>query len=202
MATESHPAERARLRSAVSRLLDVFVAREATAEQLTSWAEVVEPFVDRVEQHPPDSLFWGLGNKGIFAVDGVTSAAGVHPPVVETDDSVRALVTFGVEQQGHRGLAHGGAIAHTFDDLFGSFHTASTAIPFTSELNIRYLKPVPLEREVVFEAEIAAVERRQVRAIGRALIDGVVHVEADALFVRADPHPQPLSRPAGEGSHA
>jgi acyl-coenzyme A thioesterase PaaI-like protein len=174
---------RERLRAAVSRVVDVFVSRQATPEQLNTWAEVSERFVEALEGRPPETVLWGYGKRGIMSVTGVVVHGKVEVPATSAGDRVAATVTFGQEHEGHPGLAHGGAIAAAFDDLFGMLQLFRNPPIVTSELTIRYLLPVPLRTLVQLEAWVDEVSGRRVKVSGRALRDGRVCNEAEAVFM-------------------
>jgi acyl-coenzyme A thioesterase PaaI-like protein len=190
MTAPSASPERERLRAAVTQMVHVFVSREASDQDLTTWAEIVERFTSEVAASPPESVFWGLGGRGIFAVKGVLAPPTVSAPPAEVGDELSGTVTFRAEQEGHPGIAHGGSIAQVFDYVFGAFEVARDGGPFTRELNVRFIKPVPIGSEVVFEARIERVEGTRIRASGRAAIDGVAYAEADAELVMRRPPPQ------------
>lgn len=183
MTTPPTSPERERLRAAVARILDVFVAREATAEQFANWSEMAETFAASVEQNPPSSLMWGLGTKGMMAIEGILTPAGVEPKATMATDRVTASVVFGPDQQGHRGVAHGGTVAHAFDSLFGMFYTFPRFPLYTRELTVRYRKPVPIETNIALEGYIDRIEGRQTFLRGTATRDGVVLAEAEAIMV-------------------
>jgi len=68
------------------------------------------------------------------------------------DGVTRGRVRFGVAYEGPPGCAHGGFVAHFFDQILGQ-HNANVKVPaMTGTLTVRYRRPVPLERELEFEA--------------------------------------------------
>lgn len=190
MDQDPHPAERERLRTAVSEMVNAFVSREATAGQLTTWAEVVERFTRQIEGCPPESVLWGIGSRAIFGAAAILTPAGYVGPRGETGDTVTASVTFGAEQEGHRGFAHGGVIAQTFDSVLGMFDTAGAGRRFTRELDVRFLKLVPLNEPVTFEGRILATEGPRTRIHVRACIGEAVYAEAEGVMVTKQSAPQ------------
>jgi acyl-coenzyme A thioesterase PaaI-like protein len=174
---------RERLRAAVSRVLDVFVSRQATPDELNTWAGVSERFAGTLEARPPESVMWGYGSHGLMSVCGVAVRGKVEAPAARSGDGVTATVTFGQEHEGHRGFAHGGAIAAAFDDLFGMLQMFHEPPIVTAELTIQYLLPVPLHSPVQLEARVDEVLGRRVRVSGRASLGGRLCNEAEAVFV-------------------
>ena len=176
-------AARHRLRGATARILDVFVAHEGTPDQLNAWADTAEGYAARLEDSPPETVFWGLGSRGVLSVTGLPAVVDGRPRVADTGDRAEAMVTYGREHEGHPGLVHGGTLAATFDDLFGLFQTFSHPPVVTAELTVRFLAPVRVGSTVRFEAEIVERERRKMRVRGHASIDGATCAAAEALFV-------------------
>lgn len=174
---------RSRLREAVARILDVFVAREGTDEEFRAWSETAEKYAARIEAMPPESVLWGLGTRGVVAVTGMPAIPKTHPRMSEPGDRVEAVVTYGPEHQGHPGLVHGGILATTFDEVFGMFRTFSYPPVVTAELTVRFLRPVPVGSTVRFEAEILEQEGRRLRVSGTGSVDGATCVASEALFV-------------------
>lgn len=181
--TDRHLAERERLRAAALRMVEAFVTRDATAEQLTQWSEIVERFADGLEGAPPGSVFWGISNRGYFTVRGLLEPPGFVAPPSRVGDWLRGTIVFREEQAGHHGLAHGGSIAQAFDYLLSVLDIADEATTtFTRELNVRFLKPVPLQREVVFETTVVDRLPSAIAVEGRAVCDGKVCAEATAIL--------------------
>jgi uncharacterized protein (TIGR00369 family) len=174
---------RQRLRTAMSRVLDVFMSHSGTDEELSSWASIAEEHAEKIEALPPDSVFWGFGSRGVLSVTGMPAVPGAHPRLAETGDTAAAVVTYGPEHEGHPGHVHGGVLAATFDDLFGLFQTFAKPSAVTAELTIRYLAPVKLGATVRFEADVVEREGRKLRVSGTGAVDGRTCVAAEALFI-------------------
>ena len=179
--TETLEAARERLRVAVTRAVDAFVALEATAEQLNGWAGIVEGFADRIERVPPGSVLWGIGARGVFGVSGMRSRLPIQADI-QDDERVSGRVMFGREHEGHPGFVHGGVTAGLFDELFGLLWMLDTPRKVTEELNVRFLTLVPLGREVQVEATAHAIESGRFACSGR-MFDGLTtYAEATGVF--------------------
>ncbi len=174
---------RERLRSAMARVLDVFVSHEGTTDELNTWADIAEAYAGRTEQLPPGSVFWGLGTRGVISITGMPGVVEAHPRMSDTGDRVDATVTYGAEHQGHPGLVHGGALATTFDELFGMFQTFAHPPVVTAELTVRFIAPVAVGSTVQFEAEVVEREGRKMRVTGTGSVHGATCAAAEALFV-------------------
>jgi uncharacterized protein (TIGR00369 family) len=72
----------------------------------------------------------------------------------EQDNDARRIVgrfVLGEAYQGGAGMAHGGIIALLLDEAMGKVCRFREVRAVTAELNVEYLKPVPVDREIVVE---------------------------------------------------
>jgi uncharacterized protein (TIGR00369 family) len=174
---------RERLRSAMERMLAVFVAHSGTEEELAAWAAIAEEHAERIESIPPDSVVWGFGSRGVLSVGGMPAVPDARPRLGDTGDTAGVVVTYGREHQGHPGYVHGGILATTFDELFGLFQTFAHPSAVTAELTVRYLAPVKIGETVHFEAEVVERDRRKMRVRGQGTANGATCVASEALFI-------------------
>ncbi|MEO8541473.1 MAG: PaaI family thioesterase [bacterium] len=172
-----------RLRVAVSRAVSAFVTREATAEQFSTWAGIVESFADRIEGEPPGSVLWGLNPRGVFGVSGLRSRLPIDVTTTASGDRVEGVVTFGLEHEGHKGFAHGGVTASLFDEIFGLLWILDTPPKVTSELTVSFRTLVPLGKMVRVEAQADSVDGNRFACSGRMFDDETVYAEASGVFV-------------------
>lgn len=109
----------------------------------------------------------------------------------ETDSERRRIVgrfRIGPDYQGAHGFIHGGIIATVLDEVMSKVSRFSDVRTVTAELNVAYLKPVPVDAELL-------VEGFQVRREGRQLYHqgeirdaaGVLLAQARGRFVVVDP---------------
>jgi uncharacterized protein (TIGR00369 family) len=90
---------------------------------------------------------------------------------------------------GPPGHAHGGVIATILDEAMGKVNKLRHVVALTSEITVKYLKPVPLNHPL-------RVESREVRVRGRRHINmaailnknGEVLASSRGLFIAIDPH--------------
>ncbi len=87
-------------------------------------------------------------------------------------DELRAEVVCAASYQAGPDVAHGGWIAYVFDDVLGRLPRLSGARSVTGSLDVRFVRPVPVERPLVVVARI--VERRRRRRV----IEGVLRLES------------------------
>ena len=67
----------------------------------------------------------------------------------------------GKEFQGSMGMLHGGIIATLLDEAMGKVCKLSDARAVTAELDVKYLKPIQVDQEIVVEAFQVKREGRQ-----------------------------------------
>lgn len=113
----------------------------------------------------------------------------VAPPLQLTLDgeAVRGVCVFGRAYEGPPGNVHGGFIAAAFDEVLGATQSLTERPGMTGRLTVRYRRPVPLQREVVFTGRLSRVEGRKILTEATLTVDGVLHAEAEGLFVSVDP---------------
>ena len=98
-----------------------------------------------------------------------------------------ARVTFGRRAQGPPGHAHGGAIAAVFDELMGACCWVHGYPAMTAQYTTRYFKPLPLHRDVLFEADIVVVDGNKISLKARVSDGGAtLYAEAKGLFILQD----------------
>jgi len=113
----------------------------------------------------------------------------VAPPlqIALDGEAVRGVCVFGRAYEGPPGNVHGGFIAAAFDELLGATQSLTEHPGMTGRLTVRYRRPVPLFREAVFTGRLLRVEGRKILTEATLTVDGVLHAEAEGLFVSVDP---------------
>ncbi|QTI71005.1 PaaI family thioesterase [Gordonia polyisoprenivorans] len=105
-----------------------------------------------------------------------------------TDGSVETTLVCGAEHEGGPGVAHGGWIAATFDEVTGHVTLLSGRLAVTGQMTVSYLKPVPIERPL--RAKAWAVRKEEgrwfVEAELRLATTGALLGRAEATMVLRD----------------
>src|SRR4029077_989772 len=73
----------------------------------------------------------------------------------EQDDatrSIRGAFRLGAEYQGGGGFIHGGIIALVLDEAMGKVNRFNDVRAVTAELTIEYIRPIPVDEDLVIEA--------------------------------------------------
>lgn len=114
----------------------------------------------------------GLGRESMGA-DGI----------VETD------LVCSADHEGGPGVAHGGWIAATFDEVTGHVTLLSGRLAVTGRMTVSYLKPVPIDRQLRAKAWAVRKEERRwfVEAELRLASTGALLGRAEATMVLRDP---------------
>jgi acyl-coenzyme A thioesterase PaaI-like protein len=185
------------LADAVRRLLDVTVSAAAPGNALAAARDGVlaavaalEPFVPQPKPPRYPSPPSEAAPNDFFPYDfvlGRFNPIAVPLKIVWQDPLAIGTVVFDTPYEGPPGCVHGGVLAACFDQVFNAANLMSGVAGPTRRLEIRYLKPTPLRRELRFEGSVRAVEGREVHSVGRVLAGDVVTVEATGQFVQISP---------------
>lgn len=105
----------------------------------------------------------------------------------ETDGKVYGLVIFGQLAQGPPGHAHGGAISAIFDELMGVCCWVNGYPAMTAQYTTRFLKPVPIMKDVLIIAEIKAHEENKIVLKCKLIdVEDQKYAEGKGLFIHQD----------------
>jgi acyl-coenzyme A thioesterase PaaI-like protein len=97
---------------------------------------------------------------------------------------VVAEVAFEDRHVGAPGIAHGGAVATVFDDLFGFLLYAVAELAVTRSLQVEYRSPVLLRVAYSFRARVDRREGRRLHLSATATSpDGALVAASTALFL-------------------
>jgi len=112
----------------------------------------------RLEPNPSNKCF-GCGGDN----------AGGMKLTFEQDNVKRRIVgrfVLGERYQGGGGFAHGGIIALLLDEAMGKVCRFREVRAVTAELNVEYLKPVSVDKEIIVEGQEARQEGRNLFLVG------------------------------------
>ena len=182
------------LADAVRRLINVTVTNTASREETAEAARELHALADRLEPGLPAQPTPRYADAGVpsephdfFEYDCML---GLYNPLalpIEMEwDPPRALgrARFTTAYEGPPGCVHGAILAATFDQIFNIANLMSKTPGPTRELSLTYLRPTPLEADLVFEGRIESYEGRRIFATGRAIHRDTVTVEARGVFVQ------------------
>jgi len=184
--------ERERLADAIRELIDHVVDSEAPPEVLEQAAVEVARLAEFLGPHPrrgpktphlPDlgdlqRTFWR------DPVIGKSNPIAAPVDIEITDDREvigRARLGFGYE--GPPGDAHGAVIAGIFDQILGLANLASGNVGMTGTLTIKYVKPTPLQTDLVFRGKADKVEGRKIFVTGTLHAGHDRTAEAKGTFI-------------------
>jgi len=125
-------------------------------------------------------------NSRMCFVCGVDNPIGLHVHFY-TDDQGRCIARFRPQpqHQGYPGQLHGGLISTLLDETMGRVLTNQNVWAMTGRLQIKFARPVPLDRELTIVGELTRSRSRAYEAKGEIrLPDGTVLVEGSGIYVR------------------
>jgi uncharacterized protein (TIGR00369 family) len=99
---------------------------------------------------------------------GAANARGMQL-TFEQDDasrSIRGAFRLGAEFQGGATFVHGGIIATVLDEAMGKVNRFRAVRAVTAELTIEYIKPVPIDADLIIEAREVDKKGRSMFYIG------------------------------------
>lgn len=189
-----------RVAAATRQLIEGLVGTEVDEATITATATELERIVSAFDADGPRSIYDGVAEVAMAGADPsgffdhsplIGKANPLSPPitisVLDGEDVVVGLVTFGSAYEGPPGHVHGGYVAAAFDEILGSAQTFSGAPGMTGTLTIRYRKPTPLHTELRFEGRFERREGRKVFTTGQVFAGDVLTAEAEGIFVSIDP---------------
>ncbi|HTR22681.1 MAG TPA: PaaI family thioesterase [Terriglobales bacterium] len=95
----------------------------------------------------------------------------------------------GKRYTGPPGHCHGGIIATILDEAMGKVNKLHQVVALTSEITVRYLKPVPLYKPLRVESREESVKGREHINVAEILNEnGEVLARGRGLFIAIDPH--------------
>ena len=148
---------------------------------------------------PPhhDPRCWGCGDNPI----------GLALPVPGEEGAERysALVRFDERHQGGPGLAHGGVVGAALDEACGLLATWHRFPTVTARIDIRFRKPVQINRDLRLAARVIESRGRKIHVRGTLQRAEELLAEADADFIHVPLQhflETPEGRAAGEAWRA
>ncbi len=90
----------------------------------------------------------------------------------------------GYAYEGPPGHIHGGYVAAILDQFLGMAQVAGGNPGMTGKLEIRYLKPTPLNTKLKLEAEVSRIDDRKTLVNGQIFANNNITARAEGLFIR------------------
>ena len=107
-------------------------------------------------------------------------------------DKAFGTVRCGYAYEGPPGHVHGGFVAAILDQFLGMAQLAGGLPGMTGSLEIRYLKPTPLNTDLSLEATVEPAGGRKTRVKGEIRNGDTITATAEGLFIRPK---SPIARP-------
>lgn len=122
---------------------------------------------------------------------GGANARGMQLSFEQDDQSrrIRGRFRLGAEYQGGPGFVHGGIIAVLLDEAMGKANRFRDIKAVTAELKVEYLKPVPVDEDIVVEGWEVEKKGRNIFHAGEIRdASGVLLARGSGRFVEIDPN--------------
>ena len=127
-------------------------------------------------------------NSRLCVICGMENELGVKAPFYNLDDgSVATIFEFKEEHQSYPGRVHGGMICAMLDELIGRaiWVKEKDTYAVTTELNIKYRKPVPYNEKLKARGFIIKNSSRLYKGRGEIYsMDGTLLAEAEATYLK------------------
>lgn len=181
---------------ATRRLMLAVATTDLAAEDIDSARELVDSLSERLSARTRPRMLRPGYNGPILARE----AGPEHPwrifaynpqalPLSISFDGAcaSATTTPNALYEGPPGAVHGGYLAHLLDCMLGTLVQAQDKRALTSTLELRYLRPTPMDVPVDLRARIVETTGRRTVAEGRVEHAGLHTVAARGVFVEAGP---------------
>jgi uncharacterized protein (TIGR00369 family) len=122
---------------------------------------------------------------------GPGNEAGLRLKFILDKERERFVCHFRLQRRfvGPPAHAHGGIIATILDEAMGKVSKLRNIIALTGQMEVKYLKPVPLFKPLIVEGWELRVSGREHRHAGEIRNrDGEVLATSTATFIEIDPH--------------
>jgi acyl-coenzyme A thioesterase PaaI-like protein len=119
-------------------------------------------------------------------VSGRTNPMGIGLEVRRNGDAVIATTVLGAAFEGAPGRAHGGVVAAILDETMGYVLPIIGELAYTANLNIDYVAPAPLHRELRITAALRDRADRKLWIEAHGESDDGTFVRAEALFLAVE----------------
>lgn len=98
---------------------------------------------------------------------GPRHPVGLRVRTFKTDEGVLAPILVPARYEGPRGATHGGIVTAYLDEvLAGAVVSATSRLSVTGEINVRFVKPVPIETPLIGRGRLTARYDRYVDVEG------------------------------------
>jgi acyl-coenzyme A thioesterase PaaI-like protein len=189
-------AARRRIAAQMRAMNELLLTHDLPLEQLQRVEDSLRALHDIGTDSPAvhGRLEWAaLGNQGSYDLlsRDTTPIAGqsnvLSPPLhmhLDYDKGeAHATVTLGWAFEGPPKCVHGGWVAALFDEFLGCAQLLSGATGATGNLNVRYKRPTPLNKELTLFARVKEVHGRKITMEGTISADGHVTASCEGLFI-------------------
>ena len=193
-ALDAEWAARRRVASLLARLNTALSTRMSSTETLAEAESVLETISAKLERDAERrGVLAHVSGRGMEQFVALTRelnplsglANALAPPIELWRDETRAWgrVRFGWPYEGPPGHVHGGFVAAAFDQFLGFAQGLGGGSGVTGKLEVRFVRPTPIDAELAFEGELRERIGRLTYVQGLLVHAGVLTAKAKAMFV-------------------
>ncbi len=111
---------------------------------------------------------------------GDLNETGLHAEISAADDNTSLCrITVPSRFQGWKGMVHGGIISTLLDEVSIYACRNISLKGVTAEINVKFKKPVPTEKELELKAKVVEIRRKMVTVHAELFYDGIVCASAE-----------------------
>lgn len=189
-------AEKRRLAAAMRNVIENLVTSDAPADELARAANGLERYAESLTRHPRhygrmkfvdviggEKSFRGVSNE-LNPIIGQSNPLAPPLDMWIEDQAACGRVKFGWAYEGPPGCVHGGYVAAIFDQFLGFAQTMTEMPGVTGTLEVRYIKPTPVNAELTLRGRVLSVEGRKIFTEGAMHAGDVLTASCKALFIR------------------
>jgi uncharacterized protein (TIGR00369 family) len=103
--------------------------------------------------------------------------------------------------EGYSGILHGGVVAALLDSAMTNCLFVHNITALTAELNIKYLKPIPIKKEIIVKAKVSRSTSPLHNLEAQLLVDNQIMTRATALFMESFANKEDKMKPDFQSDH-
>jgi len=193
-ASSDYCAERRRVAALMRKLQEKVQTTDFALADLAQLGDVLERQLQSLLEAPvmEGRSAWlkdhRYGDFGVLQTE-VTPALGTSNPMSPglsiwfENGIAHAAVSFGWMYEGADNIVHGGWVAAVLDEFLGNAQVLSGRTGMTGSLTVRYVKPTPLNQELLLQGKILSDKERKIIVGGEMRAGDTLIASCEAVFI-------------------
>ncbi|MGJ8685893.1 MAG: PaaI family thioesterase [Spongiibacteraceae bacterium] len=193
MSAHTASAQLLRVSQALQEALELSIDLNADAERLAELASQLEAVNAQLSAHQGEKIMpyfnteFGDQLREALPYGPATGRYNAYSPDMEVRNDGRKVVSdicFGKRHEGPPNSVHGGIISLVFDQLLAFACLRNNTPGYTATLQVKYRKPLPLNKELRFESWLEECGERKVIARAECYDGDKLLASSEGLFIR------------------